>query len=760
MPARKRKRRYLQVKPSPRAASFESVLEVPEEFKNPSLGRDALCERCDELELRDGLYSLNLERGCSAKLSSKILQRLLFDDVPPEPDVCITCQRLRKFTAEQGRLRASRVYQIGMGTTESHKLYADSWFTLDVDELCRTTQKHKRYDNSFVSWLAIRRRNRPPKRYYKTLEKYLPLSSNPLPQSARKVLAVPNYAAVSTWLQHCSKNHAKCRPLKSNSLKLISLIDVDTKRIVPYPLTRKGQCDYIALSYVWGDSKILIDKHGEMPRVLPQTICDSIEVVKQLGKKYLWVDSICINQSVHAEKVAQIQIMDTIYECAFATIIAMNGKSANDGLPGLGAGGTRTQQIYAEFGENLLVEKLPRLDEIAGVSPWASRAWTYQEGLLSRRRIFFTEHQLYFVCNEMDCCESLEDSSKSLNNSWRIAQSSPLYHYRYSHGYRTVLSQFLRDPLIDRDVEGQSTLQKVTLLEDFIYEYAQRELSRDEDSLNAVSALLQYMQRVIFQDGFLCGLPLANFRNSILWHENHGSTILLDGSTTKRRNAANIPSWSWAAWHLNNRITFPRSSRFLEAWVKPLNPPLSIASYGEMKIDVDKSINGMDGSDAKDFDLEDCLQIQQMTSATLAFYNSVEAKTIRDSSDSTMPVAIQGPKSDHSVLWVEGIIIKFSWLFDDESLPCELRELAGEVYYWGPQSCPKLSKSRGNVYQEFLLVSVLGDRFSGMRLDLLRLLWEDGIAFRGGVASIDVEPQNAREFWEGCDATLCRFWFS
>ncbi|PMD14921.1 hypothetical protein NA56DRAFT_531496, partial [Hyaloscypha hepaticicola] len=130
----------------------------------------------------------------------------------------------------------------------------------------------------------------------------------------------------------------------------------------------------------------------------PQTIFDSIEVVKQLGIKHLWVDSICIDQSVHGEKMAQIQIMDKIYECAFATIIAMSGSNANCGLPGLGGPGKRTQQIYAEFGENLVVEELPRLDEIVDQSPWASRAWTYQEGLLSRRRIFFTEHQLYFVC--------------------------------------------------------------------------------------------------------------------------------------------------------------------------------------------------------------------------------------------------------------------------------------------------------------------------------------------------------------------------
>jgi hypothetical protein len=329
----------------------------------------------------------------------------------------------------------------------------------------------------------------------------------------------------------------------------------------------------------------------------------------------------------------------------------------------------------------------------------------------------------------MDCCESLEDG-------WRLTQSMP---YK---GYRTKLSHFLKDPLIDLDVENQTSLERITLLEDLIHEYAQKELSKDDDSLNVVSAFLQYMQRVIFQDGFLCGLPLANFRNSILWHGNDSSTIFLYGPTVTRRRSDNIPSWSWAAYNLNNRINFPRTCRFLDAWVKPLNPTLRITSYGEMEIDVDKSINRMGGSDSRDFDLEDCPQIQQMTSASLAFYNRGKAKPIRDLSDSFMPVAMQGPVSDHSILWVEGIILQFKMSFGYIKFSGPLGEYECEVYYWQPQTCPTLSKWKG---ADFLLVSVRADRVSGLRLDLLHLFWEDGIAFRAGVVSIDVYPYNAKD---------------
>jgi hypothetical protein len=78
----------------------------------------------------------------------------------------------------------------------------------------------------------------------------------------------------------------------------ISLIDVHTRRVVPYPGRQSEPCDFLALSYVWGKSmQPSVLKSGRLPRTIPLTISDSMTVVKRLGKRYLWVDSICINQS-------------------------------------------------------------------------------------------------------------------------------------------------------------------------------------------------------------------------------------------------------------------------------------------------------------------------------------------------------------------------------------------------------------------------------------------------------------------------------
>jgi hypothetical protein len=37
-----------------------------------------------------------------------------------------------------------------------------------------------------------------------------------------------------------------------------------------------------------------------------------------------------------------------------------------------------------------------------GSASWFERGWTYQEGVLSRRRLMFTENQVCFQCEEMD----------------------------------------------------------------------------------------------------------------------------------------------------------------------------------------------------------------------------------------------------------------------------------------------------------------------------------------------------------------------
>jgi hypothetical protein len=75
----------------------------------------------------------------------------------------------------------------------------------------------------------------------------------------------------------------------------------------------------------------------------PLTVRDAVQVVKSLRRKYLWVDRYCIDQNNAAEKEMMIQNMDSIYENAEATIVALYGEDDQSGLPGISSIG-RTPQ--------------------------------------------------------------------------------------------------------------------------------------------------------------------------------------------------------------------------------------------------------------------------------------------------------------------------------------------------------------------------------------------------------------------------------
>ena len=65
---------------------------------------------------------------------------------------------------------------------------------------------------------------------------------------------------------------------------------------------------------------------------LPATLEDATKLVRDLGKKYIWIDSLCIEQDDAKDKSAQIDLMDLIYESAWLTIVTLSGTAADSEL--------------------------------------------------------------------------------------------------------------------------------------------------------------------------------------------------------------------------------------------------------------------------------------------------------------------------------------------------------------------------------------------------------------------------------------------
>jgi hypothetical protein len=215
------------------------------------------------------------------------------------------------------------------------------------------------------------------------------------------------FEAVKDWVAYCRTHHASsCGSPSQRSISPLRLINCKTRELA------STGCPYVALSYA---SEVQVVQ-GRLPSVVPRVVEDAMAVAIALGIPYLWVDRYCIDQSNSEEKEKLINSMDVIYGQAQITVIASVGSGPDYGLSGISV--PRTIQHIFRVGPHILVSgKTPRED--INMSVWHTRGWTYQEMLLSCRRLVYTESQVYFQCLEMPCLEGLSMEFTSTDRpSW------------------------------------------------------------------------------------------------------------------------------------------------------------------------------------------------------------------------------------------------------------------------------------------------------------------------------------------------------
>lgn len=350
-----------------------------------------------------------------------------------------------------------------------------------------------------------------------------------------------------------------------------------------------------------------------MPADIPGTIADAIEVTKLLHIRYLWVDQYCIDQDNDAEKQIQFAKMAAIYKGAQITIFAL-GADSNSGLPGVSLprrswhehrtllrGKPRPSSATFSFSRDpqqqryddeqrreayTLVSTLPDPHTSIEQSAWSTRAWTFQEGLFSTRRLFFTPHQIYFECNAMNTTESLRSRMRHLHT--RNRQRLRAFHRagRFVCGNSNSFSHY--------HVRGmQKCHRKIDVVRRCMWQvrqYTLREMTCADDVLHAFVGVAEYyaasaamiaclaglmvpspMVRmgVGTRSGAQEGLDLLSF--ALSWtHRLHTLTMddemtnpkalparMLEGMpwssrlnpSPQRRTGGGFPSWSWAGWY-------------------------------------------------------------------------------------------------------------------------------------------------------------------------------------------------------------------
>ena len=359
-------------------------------------------------------------------------------------------------------------------------------------------------------------------------------------------------ARLQGWLQICDTepSHNICQQssvfMPSRVIDTADALEQQTVKLVE---TTGMQADYIALSHFWGTSqrflntKSTIDeaRSGISISLLPETFRDAIWLTSKLGKRYLWIDSLCIVQDDENDWLVESRQMRHIYWNSYLTVAASNARDDNDGflqsfkigelieiVLNLPSGASRRIYIQSTNARSRYVIE-------SGELPLDSRGWTLQERLLPHRAVRYGTMSMEWACRYQD-----GPATGIWNDFW---------HLRTHLHWRRMIEQYTR-----------------------------RSLTYERDKLPAISGLAEMFADTT-KNKYCAGLWWEGLAEDLLWTK--GSGIL---TKPKDRNG---PSWSWASvdgpidfvMTKNNPMTVAYESTFIDSDIKlnTQNP------YGEVE---------------------------------------------------------------------------------------------------------------------------------------------------------------------------------
>ncbi|KAM7186271.1 hypothetical protein V8F33_011867 [Rhypophila sp. PSN 637] len=271
--------------------------------------------------------------------------------------------------------------------------------------------------------------------------------------------------------------------------------------------------------------------------------------------------------------------MGDIYGGSQLAIFAL-GDDSEAGLPGVSTTPRLTQQ-KCRSGQYRFMSTMPDPHEFIKYSKWSTRDWTYQEGLFSTRRLFFTNHQVYFECNAMNTTECFKSDLGVLHTNDR--QRLRVYHRagQFVCGNSSPYSHLD----IRRSKGNHRKIDTLRRCQHQIATYTRRELTKKNDVLHASAAFARFYAKTHARIASLAGLavpsPIANLPASrkqegldyltyaLAWsHEIDNFDNYLprryskpssgDGKqcqlpwtpdrNPKPQRRPGFPSWSWSGW--------------------------------------------------------------------------------------------------------------------------------------------------------------------------------------------------------------------
>lgn len=277
--------------------------------------------------------------------------------------------------------------------------------------------------------------------------------------------------------------------------------------------------------------------------------------MRSLGERNLWIDAMCIHPD---NTPVVIPWMGIIYSAVCLTIIAGEGDNVDAGLGRLASTPSRAElpiKICSRgYDLSLLLSRTRSLRQILRNTTWGTRAWTYQEYLMSPRSVISTTEEVYSQSRYMDVREAyglhfglpthdIHNPGKPLDKYEPVALNNPDAPPLTTIG-------ICRDGLF----EGAP-------YDTLVRDYTERKSTLLSDRLDAfIGAAGLFENTTTIQERIaLSGLLKKHFAQSLAWCHSPPARST-DSHTTPRRIHQNhrrtrcLPSWSWVEWA--ERVSF------------------------------------------------------------------------------------------------------------------------------------------------------------------------------------------------------------
>lgn len=356
------------------------------------------------------------------------------------------------------------------------------------------------------------------------------------------------------WMRTCLSEHRDCDSRRDHRWHPTRLLDVSgTKTRLIKTSQEQPTAPYATLSHCWGTEQFPMltaenlpsFEAGLLPSEFPATFCDAIKVTKELGIRYLWIDSYCIIQSSKSgehiiDKNAEISTMKQVYTNSILNIGATRASCPKDGLLAdrdasdvttyrrsfsrlMDGNGEPSEEFYISGSWDNYRSKPS--GGFRGDHPLTGRGWVLQEWILCPRMLHFGNDQLFWECPEVDLIS--EASPRGTHD--RRYRFRPLK--RPKHTVREILESWFH----------------------ILEEYSEMKLTYPtEDKLVAIGGVAQSIAENIGCE-YYAGLFEPEFVAQLLWCRAEGVWFRLpDGKEmfiTKASKAKEWrgPSWSWVS---------------------------------------------------------------------------------------------------------------------------------------------------------------------------------------------------------------------